>query len=62
MGCRSYLGRKGRKQEIVAGACLDPAAGGSWGKLLHEFMHALGGFLYQLHRNIGIFPLNEFSL
>ena len=42
MGCRSYLGRKGGKQEIRARACLDPATGGTWGKLLHEIMHTLG--------------------
>ena len=44
MGCRSYLGRKGGKQEIRARACLDPATGGTWGKLLHEIMHTLGTF------------------
>ena len=44
IGCRSYLGRRGRKQEIKAGGCLDPRVGGSSGKLLHEFMHALGEF------------------
>ena len=42
MGCRSHLGRKGGKQEIMARACLDPATGGTWGKLLHEIMHTLG--------------------
>ena len=42
LGCRSHLGRKGRKQQIIAGACLDPDTGGNWGKLLHEWMHVLG--------------------
>ena len=41
-GCRSYVGRKRGQQVITAGACLDPRTGGSWGKLLHEFMHAIG--------------------
>ena len=41
-GCRSHLGRKGRKQQIIAGSCLHPDNGGSWGKLLHEWMHVLG--------------------
>ena len=44
-GCRSYVGRKGRKQQIIAGGCLDPSTGGSWGKLLHEWMHVLGNRL-----------------
>ena len=42
MGCRSRVGRIGGMQEIRAQACLDRTNGGSWGKLLHEVMHALG--------------------
>ena len=57
MGCRSYLGRKGGKQEIRARACLDPATGGTWGKLLHEIMHTLGTFsILRVHSvyNVGL--------
>ena len=42
MGCRSRVGRIGGMQEIRAQGCLDRRNGGSWGKLLHEVMHALG--------------------
>ena len=52
MGCRSHLGRKGGKQEIMARACLDPATGGTWGKLLHEVMHTLGKKIRPQFNNI----------
>ena len=44
--CSSHIGRKGGQQKINAGGCLDPRQGGSWGKLLHEFMHAIGKLLF----------------
>ena len=49
-GCRSRVGRKlkGKKQVVYAKGCLDPNTGGSWGKLLHECMHALGLCYYNI--------------
>ena len=44
ISCRSQVGRRGGKQKLRAGGCIDPQDNFSYGMVIHELMHSLGSY------------------
>ena len=44
ISCRSQVGRRGGKQKLRAGGCIDPQGNFSYGMVIHELMHSLGKY------------------